>query len=40
MNFCECGHEPADHYREDGACEYFDDQFPCSCPRYEWQGDN
>ena len=39
MNFCECGHEPADHYADSGACERFDGDFPCSCPRYRWQGD-
>jgi hypothetical protein len=39
MNFCECGHQPADHYLGSGECEYFEDQFPCTCTRYQWQGD-
>lgn len=39
---CECGHQPSDHYLDTGQCEYMhpDDDFPCTCNRYEWQGDN
>jgi hypothetical protein len=34
MNFCKCGHQPNDHYLGSGECEYFEDQFPCTCTRY------
>lgn len=39
---CTCGHQPADHYGDTGACEALDDgrDFPCKCPHYEWQGDD
>lgn len=40
MHTCECGHQPADHYGDTGACEHvaktlFGDLAPdCHCPRY------
>jgi len=39
VNTCVCGHEPDAHYATTGACEWLVDEFPCYCPRYEWQGD-
>lgn len=39
---CECGHQPEDHYATTGQCEFYDDteDWPCTCPRYQWGGDN
>ena len=45
MNLCDCGHEPADHHMNFGACEATFEwttlgPSPCNCPKYQWQGDN
>jgi hypothetical protein len=40
VNLCECSHQPDAHYGGIGACEQFDGDFPCSCPRYTYQGDD
>ena len=42
MHDCECEHPPADHYNQVGPCEHFTDnnEFPCSCPFYTFQGDD
>lgn len=40
MNFCECGHQPSDHHMDFGACEQFDGDFPCYCPKYTYEGDS
>lgn len=38
---CECEHPPADHFNQVGPCEHFtDNDFPCSCPFYTFQGDD
>ena len=44
MNLCECGHDPRDHYADEGHCEHMDrglwgDDEMCKCSRYVWQGD-
>jgi len=40
MHNCECEHPPADHYNQFGPCEHFEDDFPCNCPFYTFQGDD
>ena len=44
MNLCECGHNPNDHYADEGHCEHIDRGLwgdeQCKCPRYQWQGDD
>jgi hypothetical protein len=42
-DFCECGHNPNDHYAETGHCEHFDRGLwgdeQCKCAFYVYQGD-
>jgi hypothetical protein len=44
MNFCECGHQPGDHCHGIGRCDASEETLwgtaPCTCPKYEWQGDD
>lgn len=44
MNFCECGHNPGDHHMNFGVCEGEEETLwgpaPCTCPKYEYEGDN
>ena len=43
-DICHCGHKPGDHYGDTGRCEHqertlFGDFAVCTCPRYEYEGD-